>query len=498
MPFIIDPAPGVASDSDRRRIVRISSAGTVTTVIDLENGSSYYSTRGSFQVTPGQRKPTMAQSQRRYGGSRQTGETHDNGQIAWKMLVTGGTADAALANFEAAIAVLEAATMDLYFEWRPAGATFSTYYEIRGAATWQPHYEWAQFAGAKSFMGDIRIPVAPLGYGASTTIAIASTTLPATIALGTAIPGNAPALADISLTTSGGTSPPIWALIGWARRPSTPLAGSVAPFGKYSAAPVMVPTTWVSTGDVNYFSGTGLKATAAGAGTASALMAVDPSTLATDDWSVDEVAVEVWARIELASTLVSPRVFLSVQPFAGTAFGAEQHCAEFGTAGKLLTVPSSGTRFRFVKLGTLNLPVDPAAPLKHNIKVAASWATGSSGTFGLDYLVMVPARQRALSASSKPNDATYAKFIASTAATTKTIRSDLSGRVASGAGNAGRDSGLGGNLIQMPPGQVDVLIKLSSLVADDPTLDATTEQLAHTGVTGELRVTPRYWLARPV
>lgn len=497
MPFIIDPAPGVAADADRRRIVRISSAGTVTTVIDLEDGASYMSTRGSFQVTPGQRRPTMAASQRRYGGARQTGETHDNGAVSWKMLVTGGTADAALANFEAAIGNLEAATMDLYFEWRPSGATYSTYYEIRGCATWTPQYEWGQFSGARSFIGDIRIPVAPLGYGASTTIAIASTTLPASIALGTSIPGNAPALADISLTTSGGTDPPIWALIGWARRPSTPLASSVAPFGIIEAE-TGTPTTWAVTADADYRGSSGLQATAAGAGTASALYAVDPSTLATDDFSIDEVAVEVWARVELASTLVSPKVFLSVLPFAGTSFGAEQHCAEFGTAGKLLTLPTSGTRFRFVKLGTLNLPVDAAAPLKHNVKVAASWATGSSGTFGLDYLVMVPARQRALSASSKPNDASYAKFIASTSATTKTIRSDLSGRVASGAGNAGRDSGLGGNLIQMAPGQCDLVIKLSSLVADDPTLDATSEQVSHTGVTGELRVTPRYWLARPV
>lgn len=502
MPFIIDPG-GAASAADRRRIVRINSAGTVTTVIDLETGANYQSVRGSFNITPGQRKPTMADSQRRYGGSRQTGETHDNGQISWKMLIAGGSADVCLANFEAAITPLEAATMDLYFEWRPAGATFSTYYEMRGPAVWSPTYEWAQFYGAQSMYGDIKLTVAPLGYGASTSIAIGPMTVPGMNALATSIPGTAPCIADLSLTTSGGTSPPIWALVGWARRPTTPVGGvfaAVAPFGlvEPDTHASTVYTTWAATADANYRGGQGTKVTTAGAGTANFTIAVDPSTIAPDDFSPDEVTIEVWARVELASTVAAPRVYLSLLPFAGTAFGGEQFSAEFGAAGKLLTVPSSGTRFRFVKLGTLTMPVDLGAPLKYNLKTAASWATGSSGTFGLDYLFFVPARQRALSASSKPNDSSYAKFIASTAATTKTIRHDLSGRVASGAGNAGRDSGLGGSLLELPAGSVDLAIKLSSLVADDPTLDATTEQISHTSVTGTLNVTPRYWLARPV
>lgn len=479
--------------ADRRRIVRISPTGTVTTLIDLEDGATYQSVRGSFNVTPGPRRPTMAQSQRRYGGSRQTGEIHDNGEISWKMLVAGTTADLAIANFEAAIGYLELATMDLFFEWRPDGTTTSKYYELRGAATWQPEYEWAQFSGAKSFYGSIKLPVAPLSRRAPVTIAIASTTFPATVALGTAIAGSAPAQVDVSLTTSGGTSAPIWALIGWTRRPTTPLASSVAPWGVIEAESG-TPTTWVSTVDANYRGGNGLKVTTAGAGTASVLIPVDPSTLATDNFSVDDLAVEVWGRIELASTVVSPRLVLSLLPFAGTSFGAEQYSGEFGSTGKLVTLPSSGTRFRFVKLGTLNMAVDTIAPLKYNVKVAASWATASTGQFGLDYLVMVPAKQRALSASSEPNDSTYAKFIASTGATTKTVRYDLSGRVASGAGNPGRDSGLGGNLIMMPPGNVDMVIKLSSLVADDPTLDVTTEQISHTGVTGSLRVIPQDYL----
>jgi hypothetical protein len=484
--------------ADRRRLVSKSDiTGTVTTIRDWEDGSTMLSVKDSWIVTPGQRKTTHADSQRRYGGSIPTGETHTNGFIEWSMLIKGATADACIASVEAMLGDLESLRVtrdDLYVEWRPDGATSSVYYEIRGPGEWKTDYKWAQFAGALSLVVSIRIPVAPLADGAAIDIAITSTTMPATVALATAIPGNAPARASLALTTSGGGAPPIFALIGWTKRPTTPLASSSAPFGVFNASSAMTPTTWAVVAHADYRGGNGLQVTTAGAGTASALLAVDPSTLVSDDFTPGEVTVELWATVKLAATVVSPRLILSVQPFAGTSFGGEQFSAEFGSVGKLLTVPTA-TAMRHVKLGTLTLPVDAAQPLKHNIKVAASWAAGSSGTFGLSYVAIVLARQRALSPTSKTNDASYPKFIASTGATTKTIRHDLSGRVASGAGNPGRDSGLGGSLLELPPGDVDLLVKLSTLVPDDPTLDATSEQLSHT-VTGALRVTPRYWLAR--
>lgn len=484
---------------DLRKLVTKSEIdGTVVVLRDFDTGSAIQSVRDSWVVTPGARKPVMAQSQRRYGGSRQTGETHDNGSIGWSAQVFGATPDVCMATVEAMLGDLEAmvaGVQDVYVLWRPEGATVSTYYEVRGPATWQPNYKWAQFTGAGSIVVDIRIPVAPLAELAAYNITIPSTTLPASIQLASAILGNGPARASIALTTSGGSSPPIWALLGWCKRPAAPLASSVAPFGVLDDTSAASVTTWASTADSFAFGGSALKTTTAGAGTASAVFPIDPSVLASDAFSRGEVNVEVWARIEIASTVVSPKMFLSLQPFAGTSFGAEQFSAEYGTAGKPITLPSSGTRFRFVRLGTLNLPINTAQPLKHNLVIAASWAVGSAGQFALDYLVVVPVRQRALSPSGKANDATFPKFIASTGATTKTIRHDLSGAVASGAGNPGRDAGLGGSLIELPPGEVDLVVKLSSLVADDPTLDASTEQEEHTGVTGTVRVTPTVWLA---
>lgn len=483
--------------ADRQRIVTLDAAGTATTVKDFNDLTNYYLLRDTFQVKPGGAKPVMAERQRRYGGASAVAETEDNGSIVFTAQVKGATQDNALARAEEIFATLRAARRDLFYEWRQGGATSSTFYEVRGPATITPTYSAVKFNDAKAWNVDVEIPVAPLAFATPITITISSTTLPAVVQLGTAIPGSAPAIANVTLRTSGGASPPIWAMIGWTRRPGTPLASSVAPFGIIEAETGTSLSTWATASDANYRGGSGLKATASGAGSASAMFALDPSVMDIDDWALSDVDIEVWARVDLAATLVSPKMTLSLQPFAGTAFGGEQFAGEFGSSGKTLTKPSSSTGFRPIKLGTLSMPVDKAQPLKWNLKVAASWASGSTGNFGLDYLWLVPSRQRALSPTSKPNDAAYPDFIASTADTQKRVNgADLSGQVASGSGNFGRASGLGGSPIELPVGNVDMLLKLSSLVPDDPTSDTTSEQISHTGVTGSVVVWPRYWLSK--
>lgn len=488
---------------DTRKIVTISRTGTVTTVKDLEDNSTIFAVRDTFTVTPGQRKTVFAQRTRRYGGSLAASESHENAVAKWQVLVSGSSADNVNSNVESMLGVLERATLDTFLEWRPDGAGTSTYFEIRGPAQWNLTYKWVQYVGTRTMLVDVSLPVAPLARGDVTSGApvqsqtFSSTTMPATVQLGTAVPGSAPALADVSVRTSGGSNAPIWALIAWTQRPGSPLASSVAPFGVIEAESYAAVSTWAAIGtDANFRGSNGIRATTSGAGTASATWTVDPSVMQPDDFTQGTIDIEVWARVELASSVVSPKLTLSLEPNAGASFGSSQYSAEFGSAGKLLTLPSSGTRFRFVRLGTLTMPVDPANALKWDVKIAGAWSSGSSGSFGLDYLCLVPARSRAVSKSGVANDAAYPDFIISTSDTTKTVRSDLSGLVASAAGTAGKDSGLGGVPIEFPTGNVDVLIKLSSLVADDPTSDATSEQLSHTGVTGTFLISPRYWAAR--
>ena len=475
-----------------------STSGSLQSVVrNLENGSTFQSIRDSWKVNTAPRKTNWSRASRRYGGARAASEIHDeNGSVEWQILVNGATADAALQNVEALLGDVESSQLDLYLEWKPEGATNTEYFEIRGPCEWSTDYKWAQFSGARSLIVSVRVPVAPLVLYPSYVTAIASTTLPSTVQLAAAVTGDAPALMDITLTHGTGVgAAPIWAKIGWARRPGSPLASSSVPFGFIEAESGTL-TTWASTANAAYRGGNGAEVTTSGAGTASAVFAVDPSTLVADDFTPGEVDVEVWASVRIANGVISPKLTVSLEPFAGTPFGNPVYDPIYGSSGKLITKPSSGTTKRYVRLGVVSMPVDAITPLKHNLRVAASWAVGSTGVFGLDYIDLNLARQRALSVTGKANDASYPKFIASTAATSKRIRgADLSGAVASGTGNFGRDSGLGGQLIEVAPGNVDLSLKLSSLVPDDPTSDTTDEQLQH-AVTGTVRVTPRGYIAR--
>jgi hypothetical protein len=300
------------------------------------------------------------------------------------------------------------------------------------------------------------------------------------------------------ITPSGGAASPIWASAAWAARPGTPLATAVTPFGIVEAESAVAGdlTNWAVTADAAMSGGSSLKDTAASSAKAyNASWLIDPATLVPDDFTAHELALEIWAVAIMSSTLVTPTLKVSVRPEDGLTFGAERFADEWGSAGKVLTVPSAGTIRRLVRLGTVQLYIDPAKPRRWKLWINGALGAGSSGTYGLDVLFPNPARQRACSATGKPNDGTYPAFVGSTAETTKTIRWDLSGLVAKPPAFGHPDIGLGGQLLELPAGAVDMLLKLSSLVPDDPTVDATSEQVSH-AATVHLAITPRSFLLR--
>jgi hypothetical protein len=135
------------------------------------------------------------------------------------------------------------------------------------------------------------------------------------------------------------------------------------------------------------------------------------------------------------------------------------------------------------------------AALKWNLVLTATVAIGSSGTYGVDELYLVVKRQRAVQASTKPNDATFPKFVASTSETSKTIRSDLRGKVAQPPNPAYPDAGMGGAVMEIAPVVTDLFVELSSLVPDDPTSDTSSEQLSHSA-TVHAAIVPRVFLFR--
>lgn len=347
---------------------------------------------------------------------------------------------------------------------------FGSAVEGRGGLTFIPQH-------ASAYIEEIRI--LPFVYR--------NKTLPEKIALYGSLPGDAPALVDIDVTTSGGSAAPIWALIAHASRKTE--SGALNPFGILAAEGGTISGGWSAATDAaardDGGDGGTTKIADTGATSAESYIVswnLDPNALVDDPDFPGEMRLEIWARVEMSSTIVTPRLIASVSPTTAD-IGAETYTLEHGSTGKILTVPSSGTRFRMVRVGTVTLPrtianasgTYPALKLK----LEAVLGSGSSGTFGLDYAIAVPIKRRACLETGVPNDSTYGEFARVTTEVTKTIRSDLVGLVSAPPAGAIYDNGLGGELLEFEPGDNDVLVKLSSLVPDDPTSDATTEQLAH-------------------
>jgi hypothetical protein len=318
---------------------------------------------------------------------------------------------------------------------------------------------------------------------------------------GVTMPGTAPALVDAVLTPTGGSAVPSWAQIGWADYTD---AVTPQPFGLIEAE-VFTLTTWATSAQAGASGGTDVRATTSGTGTFSAFRIVNLSSIAPDDFqdTSGTIDVEVWARAVLTSTLVNPRMVASfVQVVAGTVSAAGQRfTAEYGSSGKALTVPSSGTVYRPVRLGTITMNRQFAASTGSAggaIKIDGSVDVGSAGAFGFDYVWVVPARRRALGPTGVVLDGTYPAFVTSTGTWVKRVRSDLSATIdADGVAAHVGDHGLSGSLIEVDPGTPKFWVKLSSEVPDDPTSDASSEQTTHTASV-QLDVVPRSFMLRSV
>lgn len=293
------------------------------------------------------------------------------------------------------------------------------------------------------------------------------------------------------ITRGAITAAPVWALIGWTAQP---IAGLLAPepFGLLDSAIATEIQGWLD----------GTVAGARGGKALHTLIApsvacyfnVDPAKLAPDSFS-GELTVEVWARVLLSAALVSASLTLSAQPQDG-GFGAPRYTDEWGSAGRPLALPEGTEKWRMTRLGTLHLLVNPLAPRIWKLWVEGEAAVG--GRWGLDYLLLVPSTQRACSPSGKPYGASYPPFIAGLGPTAKTVRSDLSALISEPGKNGHPDHGLGGQLLELPAGESQLLVKLSSLVPDPPASVAASpvsEQLSHECKVS-VTVAPRWFLAR--
>jgi hypothetical protein len=479
---------------DRRRFVRPNQDwSTITTVLDLENAPAYQGVADTWQVTPPPRKPQLAVDERRYGGARTVGETHDNGAVAWTTLVGGASADASLVNLQALLAQLEQVAPGLYLEWRPDGATNSVFYEVRGPATWKPNYRWVQFAGIHSLTCEIQVPVAPLAVGAPMVIGPFTQDLPAVIELDQTIPGDATALMTVKIALPSGIGLAPWGLIAWAQHPGAGLGGG-------DPSPLAILTDNAFPGTNGHVYGT-WRSDASVVDLHTASFDIDTTRIPRDPFS-DELLVEVWGRFELPSTVTDARATLLRGGPGGDPHDEATPSPEFGLSGKPLVSPVSGSALRFFRLGTLPVANDDLT----RIYVDTTW-TLASGYVGLDYLLVVPAAQRAAGATGQiTSHYSYPYLFPIAAVPTareKAILPDLSGRYGNGTFAAGalppnRHGGLGGSPLEVPPGDVDVLVKMSSMVPEDPLMggEGIFDSGVYAGVAVTFIVQPRWLLAR--
>jgi hypothetical protein len=292
--------------------------------------------------------------------------------------------------------------------------------------------------------------------------------------------------------------PPPFALIGWAPKPVAGLAA--APIGIFEATAAEQLIGWTLQANASARGGKILSATAASSLAASATWPIDPATMVPDSFS-GELTLEVWARVLVTSALVQPMLTAQVQPQDGAGFGGARYTDEWSSEGRPLTLPSAAngggiqSAFRFTRLGTLHCVVNPLAPRVWNLVVEGRCEGGGIGQWGPNYLMLVPSLSRACSPSGKVHSAGYPRFISNVLPTVKAVRSDLSAVVGKPGKNGHPDTGLGGQLLELPPGESTVALKLSSLVPDDPTVTFATEQLSHEAKV-TVWVTPRWYLAR--
>lgn len=326
-------------------------------------------------------------------------------------------------------------------------------------------------------------------------------TLPKVIQLGGEIPGSAPALCDLHYSEDGGQA--VWAMIAWNRRGGSPISGAVTPFGILAAEDATLQSgTFATVSDAAYDGGSGRRVTTSGAASVLLRWDLDLSVIDPDEFS-DDVALELWGRFEIASTVVSPRARVFANRMVGDNQVGRDVNSEWGDSYRPLVPPStSGQKFRNSRLGVLSADAGASASRKLRLWLAMNWAAGSSGAFGLDELYVVAARRRSCGPTGLESNSSYPDFLvgsffATDASWTRIVRSDGSGKVAIPGANLA-DYGGGMGPLWLPPGLADVFVKVAAPgpVPDDPVPSADTEAAPTVQAGIHLAVQPRYQLGR--
>lgn len=159
--------------AERLRLVSLRWPKPPAVLVDLAvtpQGSQLL--RDTFAVKMGDVTQSLSASTSRWGGSRVVGERRQNAMLSVTLLILGDPTaaspkDSALRRIQNVLqSALMANNPELAIEWRPDGATYSTFWRLRGPASYALNYSWAKFTSGNYFPVDIAFPVAPTGEGA--------------------------------------------------------------------------------------------------------------------------------------------------------------------------------------------------------------------------------------------------------------------------------------------------------------------------------------------
>jgi hypothetical protein len=245
------------------------------------------------------------------------------------------------------------------------------------------------------------------------------------------VPGDLPPKIDVELTDSEPAVRP-WFGMGWNSLFVNTTATEKPPFGVIDSSDfnVALGVGWSSVVDASAHGGEWWRLVTDAAGGNAILYfesfpwqgsgSIDPDAFS------EETSVEVFALLRLPSTVVQPYIVLNQSPSLGGEHA--RYTPEYGTVGKPLALPSSGSRALLYRLGTLSF--DTSRPVYRNIFMEFRWGAGSSGNIDFDYAWMIPAARSARVRTGIPLDSSYPSFFP-LASGQKRIFHDLSTEISS-------------------------------------------------------------------
>lgn len=298
----------------------------------------------------------------------------------------------------------------------------------------------------------------------------------------TNLPGDTDGDAAVEVYHRSGNRPR-FGLIGWRDYTRQPITSGQRPFGAITSGLMSGGAGTSHTAQGAAEGGVVLEHAVSAAGATEVDFYYDArfDALVGDGFAGDTVPVAVWARsFRLPSTLVTPRMALAVESVVGEPL-TRLYSVDGGVSGRGLVLPSSGSPSRFYPVGVIL--ADRNRQANQRVHLLLSYGSGSSGTFDIDYIVLLPLRSQASSPVGKPS-AGYPDFFNYPGVNwEKIIATDLSARLRNPSPPLDlgiKSPGLGGARLELPPTDVELTLKTSDLIPDDPAASSASEQLAQT------------------